>query len=75
LKARTGFEYWNEDGGTGGFWFCRHCGSNHVTVIGERHSITKAFADLRVAEEAAGLSKMGYPIRIHFDQACKSGIG
>jgi len=28
-----GFEYWNEDSAGRGFWFCRHCGSNHVTVI------------------------------------------
>ena len=28
-----GFEYWNEDSDGRGFWFCRHCGSNHVTVI------------------------------------------
>src|SRR5437870_12360690 len=27
-----GFEYWNEEGDGRGFWFCRYCGSNHVTV-------------------------------------------
>jgi hypothetical protein len=30
--ARDGFEYWNEEGDGRGFWFCRYCGSNHVTV-------------------------------------------
>ena len=33
IEVTDGFEYWNEDGDTGGFWFCRHCGSNHVTVL------------------------------------------
>ncbi len=31
--AREGFEYWNEDRDRGGFWFCRYCGSNHVTIV------------------------------------------
>jgi hypothetical protein len=31
--AKDGFEYWNEDGAGRGFWFCRHCGSNHVTIF------------------------------------------
>ena len=31
-SCKDGFEYWNEDGDGRGFWFCRHCGSNHVTV-------------------------------------------
>ena len=30
--VRDGFEYWNPDRDGRGFWFCRHCGSNHVTV-------------------------------------------
>jgi hypothetical protein len=32
ILAAEGFEYWNEDGAARGFWFCRYCGSNHVTV-------------------------------------------
>ena len=28
-----GFEYWTEDRDGRGFWFCRYCGSNHVTII------------------------------------------
>jgi hypothetical protein len=27
-----GFEYFDQDGDGRGFWFCRYCGSNHVTV-------------------------------------------
>jgi len=33
--ARDGFEYWNEEGDGRGFWFCRYCGSNHVTVTAD----------------------------------------
>ena len=31
-KVREGFEYFDQDDGRG-FWFCRYCGSNHVTVV------------------------------------------
>ena len=30
--ARDGFEYWDENDEGRGHWFCRYCGSNHVTV-------------------------------------------
>jgi hypothetical protein len=30
--AKDGFEYWDENNEGRGFWFCRYCGSNHVTV-------------------------------------------
>jgi hypothetical protein len=30
--AKDGFEYWDENDEGHGFWFCRYCGSNHVTV-------------------------------------------
>ena len=30
--AEAGFEYWDEDDNGRGFWFCRYCGSNHVSV-------------------------------------------
>jgi hypothetical protein len=33
LKSATdGFEYWDQDSEGNGFWFCRYCGSNHVTI-------------------------------------------
>jgi Zn finger protein HypA/HybF involved in hydrogenase expression len=32
-QIRDGFEYFDEEGDGRGFWFCRHCGSNHVTVV------------------------------------------
>jgi hypothetical protein len=32
-SVREGFEYFDLDGDGRGFWFCRYCGSNHVTVI------------------------------------------
>jgi hypothetical protein len=30
--SREGFEYFGPDDGGLKFWFCRYCGSNHVTV-------------------------------------------
>ena len=33
-SAKDGFEYWDENNEGKGFWFCRYCGSNHVTVTG-----------------------------------------
>ena len=32
-KVLSGFEYFDVDKDGRGFWFCRYCGSNHVTVI------------------------------------------
>jgi phage/plasmid primase-like uncharacterized protein len=32
-QIRDGFEYFDEEGDGRGFWFCRYCGSNHVTVV------------------------------------------
>jgi hypothetical protein len=32
-RAREGFEYFDEEGDGRGFWFCRYCGSNHVTIV------------------------------------------
>ena len=31
-NAVEGFEYWDEDGEGRGFWFCRYCGSNDVSI-------------------------------------------
>ena len=31
-SASDGFEYWDENDEGRGHWFCRYCGSNHVTV-------------------------------------------
>jgi hypothetical protein len=31
-SPREGFEYWDKRGDGRGFWFCRYCGSNHVTL-------------------------------------------
>jgi Zn finger protein HypA/HybF involved in hydrogenase expression len=30
--AKDGFEYWDENNEGRGYWFCRYCGSNHVTL-------------------------------------------
>ena len=32
-KVRAGFEYFDQDDDGRGFWFCRYCGSNQVTVV------------------------------------------
>lgn len=32
-ESTSGFEYFDEDRTGRGFWFCRYCGSNHVTVV------------------------------------------
>ena len=31
--TKAGFAFWSQDGDDRGFWFCRYCGSNHVTVV------------------------------------------
>jgi len=32
-ESKEGFEYFDQDGNGCGLWFCRYCGSNHVTVV------------------------------------------
>lgn len=32
-RVIVGFEYFDPDNNGGGFWLCRYCGSNHVTVV------------------------------------------
>jgi hypothetical protein len=32
-ESKSGFEYCDFDRDGRGFWFCRYCGSNHVTVV------------------------------------------
>jgi Zinc-binding domain of primase-helicase len=31
-SPKDGFEYWDENEEGHGHWFCRYCGSNHVTI-------------------------------------------
>ncbi len=45
-EAQSGFEYWDEEGDGRGFWFCRYCGSNHVTIALEEAAMLKEQADL-----------------------------
>ncbi len=46
VVSQSGFEYWDEEGDGGGFWFCRYCGSNHVTIALEEAAMLKEQADL-----------------------------
>jgi len=46
VVSQSGFEYWDEEGDGGGFWFCRYCGSNHVTISLEEAAMLKEQADL-----------------------------
>lgn len=51
---KDGFEFY-DDGEDGGFWFCRYCGSNHVTVKLDGQTIEEG--DLyRVPSRVSGLN-------------------
>jgi len=44
-SPNAGFEFWDEEDDGRGFWFCRNCGSNHVTITSDDGTVVKQ-ADL-----------------------------
>lgn len=44
--SQSGFEYWDEEGDSRGFWFCRYCGSNHVMITVEDSAVIEEQGDL-----------------------------
>jgi len=51
-SPNAGFEYWDEEGDGRGFWFCRNCGSNQVTIT---------YDDGTVVEQADLYNPNGFP--------------
>ena len=45
-RVDAGFALYRDDDGNDAFWYCRYCGSNHVTLLDEEGNSTSTQGDL-----------------------------